>query len=327
MSDFQWEQQAQIESIARDIFARYGVDFAVAKRAGGWSNATWIAGGLALRIATTQGNEKIRREAQLAALLPPEVGYPTRIDSGVTDGYEWNLSKEIPSRCLGEVWPELDWDERATALRGMWQKAQAVHSVDLAAAASLARKRAWFNSTDADEADTSLHRLTQQGLFTLLQAQVLRSALSCFWTVLPSATCVLNHGDLTLDNALWHQGQVVSLLDFEFAVIAPAEMDLNNWLKTAFGPEEVNAPLTATDRSGREKLRRVSAERARPVLAHPGGRELLLGYAILIELWLLELWLAHPEGEGPLEQWQPYRRLLSLSDGQAGYLRLLLTNG
>jgi hypothetical protein len=49
-----------------------------------------------------------------------------------------------------------------------------------------------------------------------------------------------------------------------------------------------------------------------------------MGYAVLLEPWLLELWLAHPEGEGPLEQWELLRRLRSLADGTGGYLALLM---
>lgn len=54
-------------------------------------------------------------------------------------------------------------------------------------------------------------------------------------------------------------------------------------------------------------------------------QDLLLGYAILLELWLLQTWLAHPEGEGPLAQWDPLKRLRSLADGMGGYLAPLLT--
>ena len=61
-------------------------------------------------------------------------------------------------------------------------------------------------------------------------------------------------------------------------------------------------------------------ELALPLLTQSGDFDLLMGYAILLELWLLELWLAHPEGEGPLEQWEPLRRLRSLADGKGGYL-------
>lgn len=316
-----FETNARLRRIAGDIFAHYGIDFATAKRAGGWSNATWLAGGLALRLSVRPGNETIRREARLAALLPPETGYPTILETGETEGYEWSLSKEIPGRNLGEVWPELDWDGRISALRQLWSKAQAVHTVNVAAAAGLARQRAWFNSSSAEEAGASLVRLAQQGIISPRQIDVLRETLDCFWKALPSAACVLNHGDLTIDNALYHEGQVVALIDFEFAVIAPAELDLNALVKYAYGPPETGDPFPDPDNSGRKRIRQEVAGLAKPVLAHPGGKDLLSGYAILLEVWMLADWLAHPEGEGPLEQWQPYRRLISLADGQGGYLK------
>src|SRR5205085_6742211 len=41
----------------------------------------------------------------------------------------------------------------------------------------------------------------------------------------PVVEQVVNHGDLALMNALW-DGEVVALLDFEFAVLGPVEIDL-----------------------------------------------------------------------------------------------------
>jgi hypothetical protein len=150
------ESLARLSKIAAGIFSRYGVDFAMAKRAGGWTNLTWRAGGLFLRLAIRRGSENLQKEAQLVAFLPPEVGYPAILETGVSDGFEWSLAEEIPGKSLGEVWQELDGD-------------------------------------------------------------------------------------------------------------------------------------------------------------------LLRGYAILLELWMLEDWLAHPEGEGPLEGWDPYRRLASLANGKGGF--------
>jgi hypothetical protein len=72
------------------------------------------------------------------------------------------------------------------------------------------------------------------------------------------------------------------------------------------------------------RLQAAVRELARPLLVAASERELLLGQAILLELHLVELWLAHPEGEGPLEQWEPLRRLRSLADGSGGYLAPLL---
>ena len=181
-------------------------------------------------------------------------------------------------------------------------------------------RRAWFNATDAEEAKAGLARLTKDGILSAPESCVLREALDRFWGAVPAAPCVLCHGDLTLDNAVWHAGQVVSLLDFEFAVMAPVQLDLNHLVKCAFGPEDAAHLPSATHLQGSRRLRQAVEKIARPILAQPGGMDLLVGYAILLELWLLELWLAHPEGEGPLEQWDSLRRLHSLADGTRGYL-------
>ena len=318
------QTMAKLYKIAADIFACNGIDFANAKRAGGWTNATWLADGRALRLSVKPGSEAICREARLAALLPLDTGYPTVLETGVTEGYEWSFSMEIAGKSLGEVWPGLNWNERIAALRQLWQKAQAVHSVELSAAGDFARHQAWFNVIYPEQAATQAASLAHQGILSACQADVLGNALFRYWTALSVAGCFLNHGDLTLDNALWNEGQVVALLDFEFAVIAPAELDLNELVKCAFGPTEANDPLPDLDGACRVQLQQAVTDLAIPVLDHPGGKDLLLGYAILLELWLLVDWLAHPEGEGPLEQWQPYRRLVSLADGNGGYLAPLL---
>jgi hypothetical protein len=65
------ETVATVAGMARRIFARYRVEFSEARRAGGWSNLTWLGGGLALRISAEAGALYLLREARLAALLPP----------------------------------------------------------------------------------------------------------------------------------------------------------------------------------------------------------------------------------------------------------------
>jgi len=49
--------------LAENIFNSYWVNFTNTKRAGGWSNTTWLAGGLALRLSIRQRNDNIHREA------------------------------------------------------------------------------------------------------------------------------------------------------------------------------------------------------------------------------------------------------------------------
>jgi aminoglycoside phosphotransferase (APT) family kinase protein len=309
------EGQDNIESIAASIFSRHGIDFAAVQRAGGWTNAVWMTDELVLRLSVHKERNNLLHEARLAAFFPAEVGYPPLVETGITAGHAWTLAQKLPGKSLGEIWADLHCDERVIALQGLWARAQAVHSVPGVEIASLVSSRAWFNSTDPEEADASLRRLTEEGIFTEAEAFVLQDALAHFWAVLPSAPCVLCHGDLTLDNAVWHAGQVTALLDFEFAVMAPVQLDLNHLVKKAFGPDDA-----ATDAHAAQPLRQAVKELAWPILAQPSSKVLLVGYAILLELHRLEEWLAHPEGEGPLEQWDPLRRLRLLADGRRGYL-------
>jgi scyllo-inosamine 4-kinase len=109
------------------------------------------------------------------------------------------------------------------------------------------------------------------------------------------------------------------LLDFEFAVLTPVQLGLNHLVKCAFGPGDATP-----DSDGAQRLRQAVIELALPELSHPDSKTRLHGYAILLELYQLESWLAHPEGEGPLEQWEPLRRLRSLADGKGGYLKRLI---
>jgi aminoglycoside phosphotransferase (APT) family kinase protein len=315
---------ARLTQMAAEIFARHGVVLASTRRGGGWTNATWLADGLVLRIATEAGSQNLVREAALAQHLPPQTGYPRLVESGTLDGYAFTLAELIPGICLGEAWPGLSWAERETALRGLWQRAEAVHTLGEAQVGAVARRRAWFNSCDADEARASLARIVAQQVLSPGEGQALSERLERFFQALPAAQVVLNHGDMTLDNAMWHAGQVVTLLDFEYAVLAPAQLDLNHLVKLAFGPQEERDARAEPGGRGRARLQAVVAQLAQPRLGQPGGGELLVGYAVLLELWLLQIWLAHPEGEGPLETWQPLRRLRSLADGQAGYLQAFL---
>lgn len=314
----------RVRRIADEIFARHGIDFLSAKRAGGWTNATWLAGDLALRVSVRPGNENLLREARLGALLPPEAGYPAPIETGEVDGLQWALAPRIPGRCLGEDWDDLSWNERISALEQLWRKMRAVHRVDLEAVSGLARTTPWFQTPDTAQACALLAELARQGILTAEQAGELGRIVARFWQVRPGAACVLNHGDLSFDNILWQEGQITALLDFEYAVIAPAELDLTEWFKCAFA--QGGAVDVAPDLRGKERTRarERACELAAPVIAHPGGADLLYGYAVLLELWKLVDGLEHPEGEGPLEQWDSLANLRSLADGQGGYLAPVL---
>jgi len=301
----------QLYGIAESVFSRHGINFSAARRASGWSNATWMAGGMVLRLSVQRGNENIQREARLAALLPKEVGYPPVMDIGSTDGYDWCLSKQIPGRNLGEIWLDLDWDERINALRELWGMLEAVHSVDVEAASQLTGRGSRFYPTRMAQTRVSLDGLLERKLLTARQVDRLTAALDRFLETRKTAAFVLNHGDFTIENALWHEGKVVALLDFEYAVIAPDELDLNELLKMAFVPNEMYASA---------RLRQLALELAGPMVSHPGSKELLLGYAILLDIWMLEENLLHPPDDVGSSPENLNQVLVALSDGSGGYL-------
>ncbi|PRX98966.1 phosphotransferase family protein [Allonocardiopsis opalescens] len=298
--------------VAAEVLAARGLGLADASPGRGWTNATWLTREFVVRVARRPGPADLVREASLAALLPAEVGYPEIVDLGVAHGHEWVITRRIPARNLEDAWPKLSARQRADALEQVWSRVEHVHRVDLATAAAHARPRSPFFPATAAEAAARLDRLRAAGLLSGAQAAALGEAMDRFWAALPAAPAVLNHGDLGMCNALWRDGRVVSVLDFEFAVVAPLAVDLNEILKFAFAPSEGDGPV-----------REAAMGIARTALPASGGTDVLLGYAIMLESWLTENELAADPADGPADP-EPHRLLTSLADGGGGHLAPLL---
>ncbi len=144
------------EMIAEDVFQQYGLSFQTAVRAGGWTNAVWLNGDFALRVSLNRDSDRIGREAQLSKLLPKEVGYPQNIKTGVTDGFEWSLSKRVSGQPLSEVWDSLKWAQRISAVRQIVDIVNHVHEVDIEKAESFAKKTAWYNEFSKEKSSADI---------------------------------------------------------------------------------------------------------------------------------------------------------------------------
>ena len=156
------------------------------------------------------------------------------------------------------------------------------------------------------------------------QVDVLSDALDRYWAALPAAPRVLNHGDLCTENALWHEGRVVALLDLEFAVLAPVELDLNEVVQAAYAPPEQPDPLPDPGGAGLERLRAAVTEIAVAAARTPGAADRLLGYTVLVDMWLVENELSQWDGREPWSNWAPFRALTALADGAGGHLAPVL---
>ena len=310
------------EKIAADIFRQHGLDFETAQRAGGWTNAVWLNGDVALRLSKEKNSDKIRREIERSKAFPPSVGYPKSIATGITDGYEWSLSERIPGKVLSSVWNSLSWTEKATAVKQIFVIINGVHSVDVGEVEHLTLKSAWYNSFDRESSLSDIERYITQRLFTPEQGRVLLAILERFYKWHSSVTPVLCHGDITLDNLLCHEGNVVSLLDFEHSVIAPTQLDIHSMVNLALIPYD---ETTSTDivllAEKKQEIQQYVAKVIplfAPFLSEQRDKDLFIGYNVLFRQRFLEFWLEKPEGD--IKFCDAYQKLLSFSNGNAGYL-------
>ena len=303
-----------MQRVAEEVLGKHGADFGGAERGRGWTNATWLTDELVVRVAATPGSGDLLREEGLVRLLPEEVGCPAIVDSGVMLGHEWVLTERVPGESLDEVWPSLGSAARARAAEQMWERARHIHRVDLAAAAPHARDRSPFFPESAAEAEAGLERIVAAGALTATEAKGLGRVLDRFWGALPEAPRALNHGDFCTPNTLWHNGNVVALLDFEFAVVAPIAIDLNELVKMAFGPGGADEPL-------RDVVCRVAAAE----LDAAGGPDVLVGYSIMLEMWMLENALNDEEPDED-DRANATAMLTAFAEGDGGYFAPVLRN-
>lgn len=314
------------ESIAGRIFRRYGLTFETAERAGGWTNAVWLNGGFALRLSKERESDRIRREVERSKFLPVSAGYPRNIAVGVTDGYEWSLSERIGGEPLRAVWNGLSWRSKSAAVERILAITDSVHSVAAGEVEQLTGKSAWYSSFDKQQSLADVERHVSKKYFTPEQGRILCDILERFYDGNSRTPCVFCHGDITVDNLLWNKGEVVSLLDFEHAVMAPPQLDLHSVVGLALFPfdESTSADILLPDRRDPAIQSYVSEmiPLFRPYLKKQSEKDLFVGYHVLYRQRFFEFWLDRPDGD--IKQCDAYLKLLSLCDGSGGYLKSLL---
>jgi scyllo-inosamine 4-kinase len=308
----------ELTDIARAIFARHGVDFADAHRAGGWTNTVWIANDVALRLSTSTGGDRIRREVSLSTLLPACAGYPQNKECGVECGHEFSVSIRVPGINLSEAWGQMDWAARTEAMRQLFSISKAIATVDVAKAAPYVTRRTWYSSLEPAESYAILERLAQRGAIRPAQAVALSKRLDRFYRALQVAPSALNHGDLTMDNAMWFDGAISSVMDFEHAAILPKQLDAWSLIRMAVGPESSVDTAAESDRDYAAIFQRKTLDFASDAISSSADMDLTIGFGTLHALRRLELWLCDPDETTPIETWEPHRTLLALAREDGG---------
>jgi len=315
------------EKIAIIIFKQHSLNYESAERAGGWTNAVWLNGDYALRLSMKKDSDIIRREVKRAEVLPVSVGYPKSIATGVTDGYEWSLSLRVDGVPLSSVWGSLNWLSKESAIKQILGIADSVHAVPAAKVEDITLKSAWYNSFDKDSSIADIKRYVAQKIFTPKQGRNLCDILERFYKNIDTPP-VLCHGDITADNLLWYDGNIVSLLDFEHSVIAPQQLDVHSLVNLALIPydevTEKHTPLFSEKNPEVKTYVNSMISLFKPYLSSQSDKDLFMGYNVLFRQRFLEFWLANPKGE--IEKCDAYNMLKPLCDGNGGYLKPLLFN-
>ena len=95
-------EAAVVRSLAAQVVAQHGGDLSGMRRALGYSNASWVGGGLAVRIANASVVDAgMAAEVALVRALPPEVGHPRSGDERSTSyGSACGLCTTPPPRSV-----------------------------------------------------------------------------------------------------------------------------------------------------------------------------------------------------------------------------------
>ncbi len=306
---------AVVRSLATRVVAEHGGDLSVMRRALGYSNSTWVGGGLAVRIANASVVNGMAAEVALVRALPPEVGHPKILGVGTIEGHDWILTEEVRGQNLHEAWPTLTPKERRRAIRQLWARVRVVHD-NTPSLRRLVASHAGFIPATPDDATAAADRVSAALGLADARRSRLHEIIGNYYRLAPLVEHVVNHGDLALMNALW-DGEVLALLDFEFAVLGPVEIDLCRLVYEA----HVSSDGQRTDPDAGAVAFAIAARERDPV----HGRALLLGAAVLDQLRDLELWLARDRTEDRFEDWRPDRLLTGLVAADGGYLQPALT--
>ena len=226
-------KKKEYPQFARDLFVMHGVTDEPKRLSGGWTNCVFAAGGFVLRYTTDIESGRLRRETRLAQSLPAEVAYPEIVDSGGTDGCDWMLCRRILGTNLEDAWEKLSWEERAEALEQLWMRAKHVHAINPDTVRTFVNENLWYITT-MENALREAEALKESNVIKAEQYEAAKGYIYRFEAAMKQAECVLVHGDLTPANAMWHDGKITALMDFECAAIAPKEADLMMLLNTAY---------------------------------------------------------------------------------------------
>lgn len=306
---------ALAEVRARTALRGAGLDPSVPLvRASSVTNEVWLTPTHAVRVNRNH-NSRLAREAQLSAVLPPEVGYPRVVASGTGPGEDWLVSERVPGEPLAHRWPDLSRAERRRAVRQMAGRLAALHTAVAPANLAPLDQVPQLLVVGCDDPTRPLVDALHQAarlrfVDRLLIHETIDMVRKLAPVLLPFDGPTLIHGDLTFENVLWHEGEVTALLDVEWSRPGPLDLDLDIILRCCAYPQ-LHVAEAYEARTRREDYAEVPwwlAEDYPGVFDVPGLLDRLRLYALAYDVRAL---LSFPPTVSPsqLPKLHPYHRL------------------
>lgn len=221
---------------ARRALAEAGLDeYAPLERSSSVSNEVWLTPEYAVRV-NRHLNQRLRREAILGPLLPPEVGYPEVVAYGGQLGADWLVQRRVQGNILSRCWPGMPVTERRAAITQLAQVLRTLHRFvvppDLPPPSNIPQLVGTGGIRAVDPILAALDKVAVLPHVDQFFVADLRSLVLDHAAVLePFGALTLIHGDLHFENILWDGVRITALLDFEYARAAPPDLDLDVLLR------------------------------------------------------------------------------------------------
>ena len=228
------------------------------------SNDVWRIGPAVVRVCWRGDRERFAREAAVTRALPPGVPYPEVLDTGDDGDLAWQVTRFVEGVPLATMWHGLSRAERRDAVHQLGNALAALHAHRFPAdvVAALAAPRPVGDASAVIGADiTPLPLPRAELLLTAARREgradeALLDDVAARFRELADAdpladaslngtvTCV--HGDAHLGNALWKDGRLTALLDFEWVRLGPPDLELEPYLRADTAGLTTHAELRET---------------------------------------------------------------------------------
>lgn len=322
MTDAQ-EKPALAELRARTALRSARLDPTVPlERATSVTNEVWLTPTHVVRVNRRPDN-RLAREATLAATLPPAVGYPTIVAVGAHRGGDWLVVRRVSGTPLAHRWPDLDRASRRSAVKQLAKRLAAVHTTrapdDLPPMLRTPHLLEIGTAEPVLPVVAALEKAaTLKGVDPIIMSEAIELVRTLAPVLEPFESETLVHGDVTFENVLWDDGEVTALLDLEWSRRGPRDLDLDIILRCCAHPElHVGAEhVTRTSAQDYQEVPAWLAEDYPELFSAASWIDRLRVYSIAYDVREL---LAFPPavGAGALPSLHPYHRLVRVVQGRS----------